>query len=98
MVFRAPTIGTQRASLASPMYGHSSPKRPLRSRVITLLRRRAAIPGQVIQASFKELAEELGRGFTEREVQVALMELGRESYFLGRPHLSDQGFRGRLAW
>jgi hypothetical protein len=80
------------------MYGHPSPRKLLRSRVIALLRRRVAIPGQVIQASYKELVAELGSGFTEHEVQVALMELGRESYFHGRPHLSDQEFRGRLAW
>ena len=80
------------------MYGHPSPKKPLRSRVIALLRRRVAIPGQIIEASYKELVAELGSGFTEREVQVALLELGRESFFLGRPHISDQAFRGRLAW
>jgi hypothetical protein len=70
----------------------------LQSRIVELLRRRVTIPGQVIAASYEELAAELGVGFTARDVQVALAELQRSSYFTGRSHLSEREFRVRLAW
>jgi hypothetical protein len=85
-------------SAQSAMYDPPSPKRPLQPQVVALLRRRTTVPGQIIEASYQDLAEELGNGFTARDVRVVLLELGRASYFLGRPHLSDREFRGRLAW
>ena len=79
------------------MYDQARPTGPLQARVVALLRSRVAIPGQIIAASYEELAEELGGGFTVHDVHVALSELGRASYFLGRPHVGAREFRGRLA-
>jgi hypothetical protein len=80
------------------MYHQLQTRLPLRSRVVALLRRRITIPGQVVAASYEELADDLGSGFTARGVHLALLELGREAFVHGRPHLSGREFRGRLAW
>ncbi len=58
---------------------------------------RLPVPGQIIAATYEELAEELGRGFTAHDVHVALTDLRWEHYFHGRPHLSAREFRVRPA-
>lgn len=70
----------------------------LHARVAALLRRRVLVSGQVVASSYQELAEELGGGVSAYDVRTALVDLGREFYFHGRPHLSEREFRVRLAW
>jgi hypothetical protein len=78
---------------------HESPSRArLHARIAALLRRRVLVTGQVVVASYQELAEELGGDVSAREVRAAFVDLGQESYFHGRPHLSEGAFRVRLAW
>ena len=69
---------------------------PLQTRLVALLRQRVAIPGQIVAASYTELADGLGTGVTPADVHAALDDLLREAFFPGRPHVSNQEFRGRL--
>jgi hypothetical protein len=69
---------------------------PLQYRVVALLRRRVAIPGQIVAASYTELADGLGPEITPDDVRAAIAELLREAFFPGRPHVGHQQFRGRL--
>lgn len=80
------------------MFDVPTPDRQLQVRVAALLRGRLAVPGQIIAATYEELAEELGSGFTAYDVRVALTDLQRQLYFHGWPHLSAREFRVRLAW
>jgi hypothetical protein len=84
--------------LIDRMHEQPSARGPLHSRIVALLRRRVAITGQVVAATYEELAAELGTGVSAVDVHEALMDLGQRSYFSGRPHLGQREFRGRLVW
>lgn len=80
------------------MEEQSRPNGSLQSRLVALLRRRVAIPGRVVAATYEELAAELGSNVTARDVRTALVNLRLQARFTGRPHLGHREFRGRLAW